>query len=274
MGKITTLGKKSLFGLCFALAVIGFCQTKITLLTGMLLLCGGGIWEIWSIYLGPKYIETDFPPTFKISLLFAGLIIGLSVLVDKFPVWYCLALIGTCCLVDACANLWGSFWSQTLKKPTPQFAPVWSPNKTWAGVWAGLVGGSFGLPLLIWLMQIHYRPALTGENVFIQAYPFSHFATYALGFTVAWLAIRGDLIFSKTKRLLSIKDFTVNWHGRQICLLRSHGGILDRVDSWTLTTIFVAAWLQLSLRQPIFRDLIIFAPMLVGIDIVIYEKNN
>ncbi|MDO5561317.1 MAG: phosphatidate cytidylyltransferase [bacterium] len=274
MGKITTLGKKSIFGLGFAFAVIGLCQTKISFIAGLLLLCAGAVWETWSIYLGPGYTDKDFPPTFKVGLLFAGMLIGFSVLAEKFPVWYCLALIGTYCLVDVCANLWGSFWSKTLKKPTRRFAPIWSPNKTWAGVWAGLVGGSFGLPLLIWLMQIHYQPALTGENIFVQAYPFSQYASYALGFTIAWLAIRGDLIFSQTKRQLGIKDFTVNWRGRQICLLRSHGGVLDRVDSWTLATIFVAAWLHLSLYRPLCRDLIIFAPMLVAIDIVIYEKRQ
>ena len=89
-----------------------------------------------------------------------------------------------------------------------------SPNKTWAGFYGALVGGTvFGALTLVYfdadvgLFQVLYS------------------------FIVASLSQFGDLFESAIKRRLNIKD-TGN-------VIPGHGGILDRLDSMIFSTIFV-----------------------------------
>ena len=92
-----------------------------------------------------------------------------------------------------------------------KFAPHVSPNKTWAGFLAGLVGSALGMMLLClvckwaWSMELPiWYFALTGvlANLFGQL---------------------GDLSTSLIKREAGIKDYS---H-----IFLTHGGVLDRFDS-------------------------------------------
>ena len=92
-----------------------------------------------------------------------------------------------------------------------KFAPRVSPNKTWAGFLAGLVGSALGMMLLClvckwaWSMELPiWYFALTGvlANLFGQL---------------------GDLSTSLIKREAGIKDYS---H-----IFLTHGGVLDRFDS-------------------------------------------
>ena len=98
----------------------------------------------------------------------------------------------------------------------PKFSPKISPNKTWAGVICGFTC-SFILSYIyikyIWNIS-EYRLLLTPLLIIS--------------------SILGDLLESKVKRTLGVKD-TGN-------IIPGHGGILDRFDSFLLTTyIYILA---------------------------------
>ena len=93
-----------------------------------------------------------------------------------------------------------------------------SPNKTWEGTIGGALAGvlvAIGLTL-IWELPI--APA----------------AAPALGLTIAFGAIMGDLTVSAMKRIAGVKDTG--------SFLPGHGGFLDRMDSLLLTLPFTFMW--------------------------------
>jgi phosphatidate cytidylyltransferase len=88
-----------------------------------------------------------------------------------------------------------------------KLAPRVSPNKTWEGLWAGMLAAAgagtaggllFGTPLLPWVFMC---------------------------MAVALVSVVGDLVESMFKRKAGLKDSSA--------LLPGHGGVLDRLDSLT-----------------------------------------
>jgi phosphatidate cytidylyltransferase len=93
----------------------------------------------------------------------------------------------------------------------PKLLPVASPNKTWAGLVAGLVFGAMsGLLLADWV-GLSWPIAL------------------ALSVPTAMAAVVGDLLMSLAKRRFGVKDAG--------SLIPGHGGVLDRVDALMLATV-------------------------------------
>jgi phosphatidate cytidylyltransferase len=106
---------------------------------------------------------------------------------------------------------------------TPLFTRI-SPKKTIEGT----LGGALITMLAAWLLK---------ENLL---FPLSHGIVFPLltGLTVAIMGILGDLVESKFKRQLQIKD-----SGN---ILPGHGGILDRFDSFILVVPSIYLLLQLA----------------------------
>jgi len=105
--------------------------------------------------------------------------------------------------------------------------PSVSPNKTLEGTLLGLVTPSF-LFLLSGYFFIELE--ITGSEFFSEFLvitlfidSFGYLITFFMILISSLASVSGDLIASKSKRLLGIKDF-----GN---LLPGHGGILDRIDS-------------------------------------------
>jgi phosphatidate cytidylyltransferase len=86
-----------------------------------------------------------------------------------------------------------------------KLAPSISPGKTWEGV----IGGFFGVVLLVLLLSFWIDADL---RVFV---PFC--------LAIAGLSIVGDLTVSMFKRSVGLKDSGALFPG--------HGGVLDRIDS-------------------------------------------
>jgi phosphatidate cytidylyltransferase len=100
-------------------------------------------------------------------------------------------------------------------------APVISPNKTFEGLVAGIVGGTLGF----WVAGL-YQDWLSGTDALI------------IGVAVAAAAPIGDLFESMIKRDLEVKD-TGRFFG-------AHGGVLDRLDA-ALFTVVVGYYVAVAL---------------------------
>ena len=105
--------------------------------------------------------------------------------------------------------------------------PSISPNKTLEGTLLGLVVPSF---LFLFLGYLFIEQEISGSEVFSELLVISQFID-SLGYLITFLiimisslaSVSGDLLASKSKSLIGIKDL-----GN---LLPGHGGILDRIDS-------------------------------------------
>ena len=112
---------------------------------------------------------------------------------------------------DSSAYFVGSAWGRR------KLAPTISPNKSWEGFWAALVGS--GIAAVVW--SVVTQPVLPGADL-------GHPLVLGLAGTILGLAaVAGDLVESLLKREAGVKDSGTLFPG--------HGGILDRVDSLLFT---------------------------------------
>lgn len=103
----------------------------------------------------------------------------------------------------------------------PKLAPSISPKKTWAGFFAGMVGGStMAYFTSFWLLP----------------------DTFSLWEIIAFVFIAqvGDLLESKAKRWSEVKDSSF--------LIPGHGGLLDRLDSLLAVSLVVAIFQLFPLK--------------------------
>ena len=95
----------------------------------------------------------------------------------------------------------------------PKLAPSISPNKTWSGLFGGVV-------LAVAVSFIYMYAA---KNIYSLPLPLREQLKFAqLGALIAFVAQIGDLIESAIKRHLNIKDSS--------SLIPGHGGVFDRID--------------------------------------------
>lgn len=126
--------------------------------------------------------------------------------------WLVLGLIVMVAAVDVGAYFAGSAFGHT------KLAPRLSPNKSWEGVWGGLVT-CFVLGLLLtWALHRLVFPLTAGQAVVL----------VLVSLTVTFFGVTGDLVESMLKRNRDIKDSGA--------LLPGHGGLLDRVDGLMAVT--------------------------------------
>lgn len=100
-----------------------------------------------------------------------------------------------------------------------KFWPRYSPGKTWEGFAGGVGGGLLGGAIVAVFFDVAWVHALT------------------VGLLVPIIAPLGDLAISMMKRHVGVKDTS---H-----ILPGHGGVLDRVDTLLVVSIFVfyyAVW--------------------------------
>ena len=105
----------------------------------------------------------------------------------------------------------------------PKFSPKISPNKTWSGVICGCV-----ISFIVSFVYVKY------------VWPVWHESRLILWFIPLFVisSILGDLIESKVKRILGVKD-TGN-------IIPGHGGVLDRFDSFLLTTYIYIIYIWIN----------------------------
>lgn len=105
----------------------------------------------------------------------------------------------------------------------PRLAPAISPNKTWAGFWTGLAGGT-----LAGIAALAIAPGL-GATPFLNGLSWVGFASSIGGSVVVQ---GGDLFESWMKRRFGMKDSGA--------LIPGHGGLMDRLDGFAALCAAVA----------------------------------
>ncbi len=119
-----------------------------------------------------------------------------------------------------------------------KLAPYLSPNKTWEGAIASVLGSVvFGLGFILWGNSLAARNSNYGRLGTSE--PWWQFLLLAILLNVA--AQGGDLVESALKRGVGVKDSGT--------LLPGHGGVLDRIDALLLAAPVL--WFVLVLRQAV-----------------------
>lgn len=136
------------------------------------------------------------------SILFIGLSFNLVIITRNYDILYIIYLLIITTLTDTFALLTGKLIGKH------KMTPVISPNKTYEGLFGGLLIGVI-TSVLFYHVAINNQlsiPILIGITT-----------------TLAIIGQLGDLVFSAIKRYYGVKDFSD--------LIPGHGGILDRFDS-------------------------------------------
>lgn len=100
----------------------------------------------------------------------------------------------------------------------PRVAAGLSPNKTWSGIGAGVVGGAL---------------AGLGCGLVFQGEAALRMPWLAIGGLIGFTGLMGDLFESFLKRRFGVKDASG--------FIPGHGGVLDRIDSLMAATLLVGA---------------------------------
>jgi len=151
-------------------------------------------------------------------------------IINQFGMIPLLLALGAAMMADAFAYYFGSLIKG------PKIFPKISPNKTYSGFIMGLVGGAVGAIIVYAMFELAPIP-LNRIVVFSEKYnPWIFYPI--IGIVLGLIGEIGDLIASRIKRCMEIKDF-----GK---ILGSHGGIIDRLDSLLFTVVFMAVFMSFT----------------------------
>lgn len=139
-------------------------------------------------------------------VMFCGITFNSFIFLRNVDLNLIIYLLSITIITDTCAYLVGRLIGKH------KMCESISPNKTWEGAFGGLIGGTI-IPIIIYVNLI------------------ADFSIKLLLITIILSTIGqiGDLVYSKIKRDNNIKDFSN--------IMPGHGGILDRVDSFSFVTL-------------------------------------
>ena len=164
--------------------------------------------EIFSSKVKGHYIVRSF------ALLFCFL--GMKAFVhcrQHFGSMGCILLI----CISSFTDMGGYFFGKMLKGP--KLCPKISPNKTWSGLFGGVLSAN----LCVLLIKFFYPTSVSNSVFYLQFW----------GIELLILsAVLGDLLESLFKRHIGVKDM-----GK---LFPGHGGLLDRLDSLLMVSMVFA----------------------------------
>ena len=133
-------------------------------------------------------------------------------------------------LIGVCLNDVGAYFIGVLFGKH-KLIPRISPKKTWEGFIGGIVVSVFTSMLFAFLMAYFGYPILNILDL-------DHWYNIViLSLVMPIVGTFGDLLFSSIKRYYNIKDF-----GQA---LKSHGGVLDRLDSILISSIALGLFIPL-----------------------------
>lgn len=183
----------------FPLAALG--DSMLLTVVIFLFMLAIGLWYVYT----PRARIADVSATLMGPIYTGFMLSSIVLLRDALP-----GLAGPILTIGVCASLWVSdSFAYLVGKAfgKHKMAPRISPKKTWEGFAGGIAGS-----VIVWLILV-----LTG------LFTFDALFAILCGGLVAVLGVFGDLIESRIKRGVGVKD-----SGN---LIPGHGGMLDRCDS-------------------------------------------
>lgn len=183
----------------FPLAALG--DSVLLTVVIFLFMLAIGLWYVYT----PRARIADVSATLMGPIYTGFMLSSIVLLRDALP-----GLAGPILTIGVCASLWVSdSFAYLVGKAfgKHKMAPRISPKKTWEGFAGGIAGS-----VIVWLILV-----LTG------LFTFDALFAILCGALVAVLGVFGDLIESRIKRGVGVKD-----SGN---LIPGHGGMLDRCDS-------------------------------------------
>lgn len=153
------------------------------------------------------------------GVVYIGLPAGLLVAMRALPdgAFWLLVILAITWGTDIFAYLGGSLFGRR------KLAPRLSPGKTLEGTLVGWMGG-----ILL-------------AMIFVTAFDMFSLAALVMIIIGPWMAVVGDLLESALKRHYDVK----NSHLEGLNIIPGHGGVLDRVDSLVIVTLFCVPYILL-----------------------------
>lgn len=143
-------------------------------------------------------------------------------LVSVDSVWFLLIIFVGPVVADTFAYFGGSMFGNKIF--VKKLAPNISPNKTIEGALFGYLITWAVFFTITWFIKFDY---INLDHIFMITF---------VPLLLPFVAIVGDLMFSKFKRMVNIKDYSN--------LIPGHGGIIDRIDSIVFTSfIFISLFM-------------------------------
>lgn len=212
-GKVPNVWLGVVASVLFPIAALG--RSVWLIGTFFLLVVAVGLWYVYT----PRTRIADVAVTL-FGPVYTGFMLSAVVLIRAAVAGFPGALLS----IGVCASLWVSdsfAYMVGSRLGRHKMAPRISPHKSWEGFFGGIAGS-----VLIWLI-------LWGTGLYGLSLPYA----VLCGVLVSILGVFGDLIESRIKRGVGVKDSGD--------LMPGHGGMLDRSDSLILGCI--TAHLLLSL---------------------------
>ncbi len=199
-------------GLIFFILIFFFLITDLFVVP-IIMFLSIGLYELYKMYMKERKLDNYLLIYLVVFLmgLFSMNFIDMS---PKMGTFYLVILLIMCMLNDTFAYFIGRRLGKT------KFSKV-SPNKTIEG----LIGGIF-VSILVFILYVLFVDRKFGLTIFAQI---NLFISSLIIFVTLIFAILGDLMESKLKRTYGIKDSGT--------IIKGHGGVLDRIDSWVLASI-------------------------------------
>ena len=174
--------------------------------------CGAA--GVFWIFVAPAWLNAQWRTQQPVAMTLVGAIVLIGAWVaivdlQAHSPWLVLAAMAVVWIADTAAYFTGRQFGKR------KLAPSISPNKSWEGVWGGLVAVAL---YALALTALGGRAGYTSEWKLSLAIVFVAFVI-----ALAAISIVGDLYESMLKRQAGVKDSGT--------LLPGHGGVLDRIDA-------------------------------------------
>ena len=194
---------------CLALRPVFFPQISVILIVVLFSLFAAGF-HVWRYEQGREEAVLDLLSTFS-GILYLGIFGGFfnSIRVLDGGDWWVYLVLSAVWLADTGAYFFGRWFGKK------KLAPRLSPKKTVVGYVAGVISAMILNPLLLTgyrAVGLDVPSEITIYNIFF------------MSSIIGLIAPIGDLTISMFKRYYHLKDSG--------SILMSHGGMLDRIDSW------------------------------------------
>jgi phosphatidate cytidylyltransferase len=232
---ISSLLGRMLFVLVFLLlSLVGFYVVKL-FIPGMMTI--SVIAVLWWCLMLIELIKPTYLTTFIFSTRVGKLLAGLFIIIPGWLVAYYLHLsdpnrplvLFLLILIVWTADSVAYFVGRTLGRH--KLAPAISPGKTVEGAIGGVVGVILVVGMV--LMTPLYEYVVIGYSISKLIY------IILMSVIVALFSLVGDLVESKFKRIVGVKDSGT--------IIPGHGGVLDRIDAYTSAApVFMLGWLLLG----------------------------